>query len=108
MPPFSKDIVRHLPVSENEAGQRLDNFLARILKGVPKSHVCRIIRAGEVRVDKKRARPDTRIAAGSIIRIPPVRVSQGSLKTPVPLFLKTTRYWLSTSLRELPYTAAAA
>ncbi len=84
MPPFSKDIVRHLPVSENEAGQRLDNFLARILKGVPKSHVCRIIRAGEVRVDKKRARPDTRIAAGSIIRIPPVRVSQGSLKTPVP------------------------
>lgn len=61
MPTISKDLVNHLTVSEHDAGQRLDNHLIKILKGVPKSHIHRIIRAGEVRVNKGRAKPDTRI-----------------------------------------------
>jgi 23S rRNA pseudouridine955/2504/2580 synthase len=63
-------------VDENSDGQRLDNFLIRQLKGVPKTHVYRIIRSGEVRVNKGRASADTRIAEGDIVRLPPVRVSE--------------------------------
>ncbi len=63
-------------VDENSDGQRLDNFLIRQLKGVPKTHVYRIIRSGEVRVNKGRASADTRIAEGDVIRLPPVRVSE--------------------------------
>ena len=63
-------------VDENSDGQRLDNFLIRQLKGVPKTHVYRIIRSGEVRVNKGRASADTRILEGDIIRLPPVRVSE--------------------------------
>ncbi|WP_274572656.1 RluA family pseudouridine synthase [Neisseria leonii] len=75
MPPISKDSVTFLTVAEHEAGQRLDNYLLKLLKGVPKSHVWRIIRAGEVRLNKKRAKPESRIAAGDFLRIPPVRVA---------------------------------
>ena len=60
MPTISKDSVSHLTVGSEEAGQRLDNYLVKILKGVPKSHIHRIIRAGEVRVNKKRAKPEQR------------------------------------------------
>ncbi len=67
--------VQHLEVDEDSAGQRLDNFLMRHLKGVPKTHVYRIIRSGEVRVNRGRAAADTRIAAGDLVRLPPVRVS---------------------------------
>jgi 23S rRNA pseudouridine955/2504/2580 synthase len=63
-------------VDENSDGQRLDNFLIRQLKGVPKTHVYRIIRSGEVRVNKGRASADTRIVEGDIVRLPPVRVSE--------------------------------
>ena len=63
-------------VDEDGIGQRLDNFLMRELKGVPKSHVYRMIRSGEVRVNKCRAGADTRLAAGDMVRVPPVRVSQ--------------------------------
>jgi len=63
-------------VDEESAGQRLDNFLLRQLKGVPKTHVYRIIRSGEVRVNKGRAAADTRVAAGDTVRLPPVRISQ--------------------------------
>jgi 23S rRNA pseudouridine955/2504/2580 synthase len=63
-------------VDENSDGQRLDNFLIRQLKGVPKTHVYRIIRSGEVRVNKGRASADTRVAEGDVIRLPPVRVSE--------------------------------
>ena len=63
-------------VDENSDGQRLDNFLIRQLKGVPKTHIYRIIRSGEVRVNKGRTSADTRIAEGDIIRLPPVRVSE--------------------------------
>lgn len=63
-------------VDEDYAGQRLDNFLIRHLKGVPKTHVYRIIRSGEVRINKGRAQADTRLEAGDIVRLPPVRTSE--------------------------------
>jgi 23S rRNA pseudouridine955/2504/2580 synthase len=70
-----------LVVDDNGAGQRLDNFLLRHLKGVPKTHIYRIIRSGEVRVNKGRAQADTRLANGDVVRLPPVRVSaQPALK----------------------------
>ncbi len=62
-------------VDAESAGQRLDNFLLRHLKGVPKTHVYRIIRSGEVRVNKGRAAADTRVAEGDAVRLPPVRVA---------------------------------
>ena len=67
--------VRRLVVDEGSEGQRLDNFLLRILKGVPKTHVYRVIRSGEVRVNKGRAGADTRLALGDEVRVPPVRVA---------------------------------
>ena len=63
-------------MTEDYAGQRLDNFLMRELKGVPKTHVYRIIRSGEVRVNKGRAQADTRLEAGDVLRLPPVRTSE--------------------------------
>jgi 23S rRNA pseudouridine955/2504/2580 synthase len=68
--------VKTVQVDADDAGQRLDNFLLRQLKGVPKTHVYRIIRSGEVRVNKGRAGADTRLAAGDVVRVPPVRVSE--------------------------------
>ena len=59
--------------TDGDTGQRLDNFLLRELKGVPRTHVYRLLRKGEVRVNSKRARPDQRVAAGDRIRLPPVR-----------------------------------
>ena len=73
---ISKDSVSLITVAEHEAGQRLDNYLIKILKGVPKSHIHRIIRAGEVRLNKKRCKPDSRIQTGDLLRIPPVRTAE--------------------------------
>jgi len=67
--------AKFVVVDDESAGQRLDNFLMRHLKGVPKTHVYRIIRSGEVRVNKGRASADTRVAAGDAIRLPPVRTA---------------------------------
>ena len=67
--------ARSVTVDEDSAGQRLDNYLMRHLKGVPKTHVYRIIRSGEVRVNKGRVHADTRVSAGDVVRLPPVRVS---------------------------------
>ena len=72
---LSKDSVSWVTVDENATGQRIDNFLLRILKGVPKSHVYRILRSGEVRVNKGRVGPDVRLAPGDVIRVPPVRTA---------------------------------
>ncbi|HEY1773454.1 MAG TPA: 23S rRNA pseudouridine(955/2504/2580) synthase RluC [Gammaproteobacteria bacterium] len=72
--------VRLLTAGEEDAGQRLDNFLFRTLKGVPKSHVYRLLRTGQVRVNKKRAKPDYRLEAGDELRLPPVR--QGEKAAP--------------------------
>ena len=71
--------VRFVTVDEESAGQRLDNFLFRHLKGVPKTHVYRIIRSGEVRLNKGRVQAETRVSAGDVLRLPPVRMA-----TPAP------------------------
>jgi len=78
--------VKWLEVGEESAGQRLDNFLMRKLKGVPKTHVYRIIRSGEVRINKGRAAADSRIAEGDVVRVPPVRVAAepAALDRPAP------------------------
>lgn len=68
--------VQQLTITEEEVGQRLDNYLIRVLKGAPKSLVYRIIRKGEVRVNKGRAKPDRKLAAGDVVRVPPVRVAE--------------------------------
>lgn len=68
--------VKTLTIDEDGAGQRLDNYLMRHLKGVPKTHVYRIIRSGEVRVNKGRATAETRLNAGDLVRVPPVRMSE--------------------------------
>lgn len=68
--------VQFLTISDDEAGQRLDNFLLRILKKAPKSLIYRIIRKGEVRINKGRAKPDTRVKAGDVVRVPPVRLPE--------------------------------
>jgi 23S rRNA pseudouridine955/2504/2580 synthase len=70
--------VQHVVIDEASEGQRLDNFLVKLLKGVPKTHVYRVIRSGEVRVNKGRAGADTRLAMGDEVRIPPVRVADRS------------------------------
>ena len=75
--------VQNLTVDEESAGQRLDNFLLRHLKGVPKTHVYRIIRTGEVRINKGRASADPRVQTGDLVRMPPVRVSTPSPDAPV-------------------------
>jgi 23S rRNA pseudouridine955/2504/2580 synthase len=67
--------VRFLTVDDEFAGQRLDNFLFRELKGVPKTHVYRIIRSGEVRINKGRAQAETRLEAGDVLRLPPLRMA---------------------------------
>ncbi|MEO6030420.1 MAG: pseudouridine synthase [Burkholderiaceae bacterium] len=76
--------VQRLRVDENGAGQRLDNYLVTLLKGVPKTHVYRVIRSGEVRVNKGRAGADTRLALGDELRIPPVRVADRSAVPAAP------------------------
>lgn len=72
--------VRFIEVDDNHAGQRLDNFLFTLMKGVPKTHVYRIIRKGEVRVNKKRAKQTTRLNEGDVVRVPPVRTEQQNKK----------------------------
>ncbi len=76
--------VRHLQVDAESAGQRLDNYLVRLLKGVPKTHLYRVIRSGEVRVNKARASADTRVQGGDDVRVPPMRLAQRPATTAVP------------------------
>ncbi|XVJ68900.1 MAG: RluA family pseudouridine synthase [Rhizobacter sp.] len=80
--PPSAPEVSWVRVDEDGDGQRLDNFLIKRLKGVPKTHVYRVIRSGEVRVNKGRASADTRLNLGDEVRVPPVRVSQTSAGQP--------------------------
>lgn len=76
--------VTRVRIDESAEGQRLDNFLVSLLKGVPKAHVYRVIRSGEVRVNKGRASADTRLAIGDEVRVPPVRVADRSEVAPAP------------------------
>ncbi|MCO6413185.1 MAG: 23S rRNA pseudouridine(955/2504/2580) synthase RluC [Thiogranum sp.] len=70
-----KPAVQLMDISVEQAGQRIDNFLLRVLKGVPKSRVYRLLRKGEVRVNRSRTRPEYRLQQGDQVRIPPVRMS---------------------------------
>ena len=67
--------VQFLEIDENHQGQRLDNYLIGQLKGVPKSHIYRIIRKGEVRINKGRVKQTTRLNAGDLLRIPPIKLA---------------------------------
>jgi 23S rRNA pseudouridine955/2504/2580 synthase len=80
--------VRHVEVGEEHAGERLDNFLARLLASVPRSRIYRLVRRGEVRVNGRRARPEQRLESSDSIRVPPVRLEAepaGIKRVPLPL-----------------------
>ena len=76
--------VRLVRVSDDRAGQRLDNFLLGQLKGAPKSLIYKIVRSGQVRVNGGRAKAETRLEGGDEVRIPPVRLAEAGEKTPPP------------------------
>ena len=78
------DQVSHIRIDAEHAGQRLDNYLFRLAKGVPKSHVYRIIRGGEVRINRRRVDATYRLEAGDEVRVPPLRVAARASATPVP------------------------
>jgi 23S rRNA pseudouridine955/2504/2580 synthase len=83
----SRPAVRHLTIDENSSGQRLDNYLVRVLKGVPRTRLYRALRKGEVRVNKGRVKADYRLVAGDLVRIPPLRQPAPSDPPIIP------RYW---------------
>jgi len=75
----SRDVphgVRQVAIGPERDGQRIDNALVTLLKGVPKSMIYRLLRTGQVRVNGKRAKPDTRLSDGDMLRIPPIRVAE--------------------------------
>ncbi len=76
MAEVSKNSVTWATVSDDEQGQRIDNYLLRVCKGVPKSHVYRILRSGEVRVNSRRIDASYRLQTGDVLRLPPVRIAQ--------------------------------
>jgi len=83
MKELSKDSVNRVEVEAEDAGQRLDNYMMRLLKGVPKSHIYRILRSGEVRVNSGRVGPEYRVEAGDRLRLPPIRVAKQASRVPV-------------------------
>ncbi|HHW7570652.1 TPA: 23S rRNA pseudouridine(955/2504/2580) synthase RluC [Mannheimia haemolytica] len=80
--------VQFFTISEDEAGQRLDNFLLAKLKGVPKSLIYRIVRKGEVRVNKGRIKPEYKLQPDDLVRVPPVRVAE---KNEAPISTKLNK-----------------
>ena len=68
--------VQLVTISDEQAGQRIDNFLLRICKGVPKSHIYRVLRSGEVRVNKGRIDQTYRLEEGDVVRVPPIRIAE--------------------------------
>lgn len=91
MKDLGKNSVTRHKVGEEAGGQRIDNYLTRLLKGVPKSHVYRILRSGEVRVNGGRAKPDYRVNQGDELRIPPIRVAARAAKTAPPVSAELER-----------------
>jgi 23S rRNA pseudouridine955/2504/2580 synthase len=91
-PEPERQAVRHLEVTAEQAGQRLDNFVQKLLGDLPRSRIYRVIRKGEVRVNGHRAGPDTRLQAHDKIRIPPVKVRPaGEVGQPSTQLLETLR-----------------
>jgi 23S rRNA pseudouridine955/2504/2580 synthase len=93
-----KPAVQLLEVSEDQAGQRLDNFVHRLLGDLPRSRIYRIIRKGEVRVNGHRAGPDSRLQAHDKVRIPPVKVR------PMPEVVRPSDHLLETVRNSIAYT----
>ena len=81
---MTKTSVQFITLSEEESGQRLDNFLLRILSGVPKTRIYKAIRKGEVRINKGRAKPETKLVAGDLVRIPPLDVADVKAAAAIP------------------------
>lgn len=81
---LSKAAATWLQVEADSAGQRVDNYLTKRLKGVPKSHIYRILRSGEVRVNSRRVRPDHRLEEGDRLRVPPIRTARRAGSTGRP------------------------
>lgn len=88
----SYDQVRYVEIDENAEGQRLDNFLITQLKGVPKGHIYKIIRRGEVRINKGRAKNVYRLKLNDMVRIPPVKVDENKASVPAK--------WIRESLKQ--------
>lgn len=80
--------VQLIEITDAHEGQRLDNFLIKILKGVPKSRIYRIIRKGEVRINKGRCDVKRKLSLGDIVRVPPIRVAKKAENIPAPAYLK--------------------
>ena len=78
----TQEQVSFVAVDGNHEGQRLDNFLQLHLRGVPKSRIYRMIRKGEVRVNRKRSGPDLKLAEGDLVRIPPARIKESNVVIP--------------------------
>jgi 23S rRNA pseudouridine955/2504/2580 synthase len=81
---LSKDSATLLEVGDEADGQRIDNYLLRLAKGVPKSHIYRILRSGEVRVNKGRIAAEYRLKCGDRVRVPPIRVSASVVRPLAP------------------------
>lgn len=81
-PPGIQMGVQRLTIDESASGQRIDNYLLRVLKGVPRSLVYRILRSGEVRINSGRAKPEQRVHSGDIVRVPPIRIGESVAKAP--------------------------
>lgn len=81
-PSISPPSVQHVAIDTDQAGQRIDNFLLAYLKGVPKSRVYRVLRKGEVRVNRGRVKPEYKLVAGDQVRIPPIRLPE---RRPAPV-----------------------
>ncbi|MEA2029361.1 MAG: RluA family pseudouridine synthase [Campylobacterota bacterium] len=82
--PINPNQVNLYTISKNELGQRIDNFLLRVLKKVPKSKIYRIIRKGEVRVNKKRIKPEYKLQIGDVVRIPPIKIEETKESVDIP------------------------
>ncbi|WP_414648100.1 RluA family pseudouridine synthase [Castellaniella sp.] len=84
IPSAEPPVVRQVTITDENADQRLDNFLVRVCKGVPKSHLYKAIRDGQVRVNRGRCRAETRLAVGDVVRVPPLRMPDPSARVPAP------------------------
>jgi len=83
---LDKNKVNQVTISAAQSGQRIDNFLVKHLKGVPKSHIYRLLRSGQIRVNSGRKKPHYKLQADDILRIPPVRISENETeKIPQPV-----------------------
>ncbi|MBC7204466.1 MAG: RNA pseudouridine synthase, partial [Pusillimonas sp.] len=81
---FMAQTVQMLQIGAEQAGQRIDNFLLKTCKGVPKSHIYKAIRSGQVRVNKGRCQAEYRLLEGDIVRVPPFRMSAADSRPPAP------------------------